>query len=101
MSMDRKNNSVRSNTTTTSGGTSTAFKFTVLLVLFGVVIFIYYTYQTLAGTTANITLTTVPDLERGLIGHWTFDGKDIDSGASTAEVLDRSGNGVTGDMIGF
>jgi hypothetical protein len=58
-------------------------------------------YNLGATTHLNITLTTVPDLDSGVLGYWTFDGPDIDSSASTAEVLDKSGNAVTGDQIGF
>ena len=54
-------------------------------------------YQLGATTKIAKTITTNPDLERGLVGHWTFDGKDIDTSAVTAEVLDRSGNGNNGD----
>ena len=36
----------------------------------------------------------------GLVGHWTFNGEDMDWASSTAEALDRSGNSNNGDVIG-
>ncbi len=36
----------------------------------------------------------------GLVGHWTFNGPDMDWGSTTAEALDRSGQGNNGDVIG-
>lgn len=39
---------------------------------------------------------TLP-LEVGLVGHWTFDGPDMDWGSTTAEVQDVSGNGNDGN----
>ncbi len=39
---------------------------------------------------------TVPNLQKGLVGHWTFDGKDL-----IRNVADRSGLGNTGYMSGF
>ena len=46
----------------------------------------------LGGTThINTTIDTNPDLQNGLVGHWTFDGKDI-----TDLVIDSSGQGNNG-----
>ena len=56
-------------------------------------------YQLGATTKINTTITTNPDLENGLVGHWTFDGAQIDIGSSTAEVKDRSGNGNDGNWL--
>jgi len=39
-------------------------------------------------------------LTDGLVGHWTFNGPDMDWASSTAEALDRSGNGNNGNVIG-
>jgi hypothetical protein len=50
-----------------------------------------------AATEINLTLTTNPDLESGLVGHWTFDGPDVDWASTTAEIKDRSGNGYHGN----
>ena len=36
----------------------------------------------------------------GLVGHWTFNGPDMDWGSSTAEALDRSGYDKNGDVSG-
>ncbi len=53
------------------------------------------------GNTTRIgkTITTNPNLNDGLAGHWSFDGKDMDISAWTAEVRDSSGNGNHGDWI--
>ena len=50
-------------------------------------------------TTIALTLNTEPSLDTGLVGHWTFDGKDMDFASSTAEVLDSSGQGNNGDIM--
>ena len=44
-----------------------------------------------ATTHINTTIDANPDLESGLVGHWTFDGKDMIS-----NIADRSGNGNDG-----
>jgi hypothetical protein len=54
-------------------------------------------YHLGATTKINTTLNTQPSLESGLVGHWTFDGPDIDLSRVTAEVRDRSLNGYHGD----
>ncbi len=58
-------------------------------------------YNLGATTKINKTLTTNPDLENGLVGHWTFDGGDMDWASTTAETLDRSGNANNGDVTNF
>lgn len=40
-----------------------------------------------------------PYLSSGLVGHWTFDGPDMDWASTTAEVIDRSGYGNNGNMV--
>ena len=49
-----------------------------------------------ATTRINRTITTNPDLEDGLVGHWTFDGKDM-----VDNVADRSGQGNNGILENF
>ena len=44
-----------------------------------------------ATTHVNTTIDTNPDLNSGLVGHWSFDGADI-----LTQVTDQSGNGNTG-----
>ena len=39
-------------------------------------------------------------LTDGLVGHWTFNGEDMDWGSSTAEALDVSGSSNHGDVVG-
>lgn len=46
----------------------------------------------------NKTLTTNPNLETGLVNHWTLDGVNIDTPQTTAEIRDRVG-GKHGDNI--
>ena len=40
----------------------------------------------------NVSLPLSTDIKDNLLGHWTFDGPDMDWSSSTAEVLDISGN---------
>jgi len=54
-------------------------------------------YQLGEGTKFATTVTTNDSLETGLVGHWTFDGPDVDWSSTTAEIKDRSGNGNHGD----
>lgn len=54
-------------------------------------------YELGATTRISTTITTNPTLETGLIGHWTFDGKNTDLSQVTAEVRDRSTTAAHGD----
>jgi hypothetical protein len=72
-------------------------QFSAVLIAVIVIAAGYYALQTRGDTTVGVTLTTNPDLNRGLVGHWTFDGRHVDWGSSTAEVLDRSGNANHGN----
>ena len=47
---------------------------------------------------ANTPITNY--LTDGLVGHWTFNGPDMDWASTTAEALDMSGQGNYGDVIG-
>ena len=51
-------------------------------------------YKLGATSHINVTLPTQPDLQNGLVGHWTFDGKDMGP-----NVRDRSGSGNHGNLI--
>src|SRR3990167_8880079 len=44
--------------------------------------------------TIGKTLPTQPDLQTGLVGHWTFDGRDMGP-----NVRDRSGQGNHGNLV--
>ena len=74
-----------------------------LLIVFGVLltaVAVWYFLQSRADTTIGQTLTSNTSLETGLVGHWTFDGQDVDWGSTTAEIKDRSGNGYHGNATG-
>lgn len=52
------------------------------------------------GEGVKVAKTVVPpssSLDSGLLGHWTFDGPDVDWSSTTAEVRDSSGSGNNGD----
>ena len=74
------------------GGFTSLQKLAIALALVGLVGAGYFFLQSRATTEIALTLTTNPDLERGLVGHWTFDGNDVDWSSTTAEIRDRSGN---------
>ncbi len=57
-------------------------------------------YELGATTRIAQTLTTNPDLERGLVGHWTFDGAEVDWSSTTAEIRDRSSTRAHGNAVG-
>jgi len=42
-----------------------------------------------------------PKGESGLVGYWSFNGQDVDWASTTAEVLDRSGEGNNGNVTNF
>jgi len=69
---------------------------TILIAVFS---FLYFFTGVFGETQIALTITTNPDLKRGLIGHWTFDGINMDTASNTAEVLDSSGNGNNGDWL--
>ena len=73
---------------------SAASRFSIVLLTVLVAGTVYVVYQTRGDTTLGLTLTTNPNLERGLVGHWTFDGPDVDWGSTTAEIKDVSGGGT-------
>ncbi len=54
-------------------------------------------YELGATTHINTTIDTNDDLENGLVGHWTFDGPNMNIGSGTREVIDTSGSGNHGD----
>jgi hypothetical protein len=58
-------------------------------------------YQMGEGTKISTTIKTPGSpLEQGLVGHWTFDGPDVEWSSTTAEIEDVSGNGNHGDAMG-
>ncbi|MCP3682532.1 MAG: hypothetical protein GY861_07555 [bacterium] len=46
-----------------------------------------------------VAVSTLGELTSGLVGHWTFDGADMDWSSATEEVLDRSGNSNNGNAV--
>ena len=56
-------------------------------------------YHLGATTHINTTVDASDALSSGLVAHWTFDGKDMDWGASSAEILNHVSGGATGDAI--
>jgi hypothetical protein len=56
-------------------------------------------YDLGATTKVGKTLGSNPDLKNGLVGHWTFDGKDLDLSSNTAEIVDKSGSGNNGNWL--
>ena len=79
------------------------FSFTTrVLIIFGVVAglaLIIFSLRAFGDATVALTLTTNPDLERGLVGHWTFDGEDVN--IATNVITDRSGSGNNGKTFGM
>ncbi len=53
------------------------------------------------GRKFGVNTPTTDYLTAGLVGHWTFNGQDMDWSSSTAEALDRSGNNNNGDVTNF
>src|SRR3989344_588822 len=80
----------------TKQATNVTFK---LALTIGVVLaftVLFYIWSAFGSTSINLTLKTNPDLEDGLIAHWTFDGED-----TINNVADKSGNNNVGYLSGF
>jgi hypothetical protein len=78
----------------------TRFQKLVIVVLFALTVGgAFAIFRVSGGTLANLTLSTQPSLEQGLLLHWTFDGNDFDTAQAAAEVRDRSGQGRQGDYV--
>jgi len=71
-------------------------KLGIMIAVITLAVFGYFTWSVLGGTRLALTLTTNPDLENGLVGHWTFDGPDM-----IDNVTDRSGQGNDGYLTNF
>lgn len=71
---------------------SKLYQLTIFLMIVGGIFGVFMWTQ--GGTTVN-TLLRIPTLESGLVGHWTFDGKDM-----VSNVADRAG-GNNGFLTGF
>ena len=72
------------------------FRLIITLIVVALPAFGYFLWTAFGGTITNLTLTTNPDLESGLVGHWTFDGPDLLQNA-----MDKSGSGNTAYLQGF
>lgn len=46
------------------------------------------------------TVVPIQPVDTGLVGHWTFDGNDVDWGNVSTEIKDVSGKGNDGDAVG-
>jgi hypothetical protein len=51
------------------------------------------------GVSLKTNVSHRDQLTEGLVGNWTFDGKDIDLASSTKEIYDASGQGNNGDWV--
>lgn len=60
-----------------------------LVLLIGGSVFLYFFTGAFGSTTQSVTINTNPDLDNGLVGHWTFDNLDTSTGTTT----DSSGSG--------
>lgn len=78
--------------------TKTGIAIVGLIAIFG---FLYFFTDAFGNAQFALTIRTNPDLENGLVAHWTFDGPDTDISSTTAEVQDTSGNANDGDMFNF
>lgn len=80
-------------------GFSTISKFLIVLCVLTLGAILLAQFGAFAGARTNVTLKPI-SLTTGLVGHWTFDGKDVLFGQNTAEVRDISGNANHGDWQG-
>jgi hypothetical protein len=64
----------------------------LLQVLFSLSIFFILSSNSFAATSVGVS--SKPALTNGLVGHWTFDGKNM----TNTTVIDSSGNGRTGTL---
>jgi hypothetical protein len=53
------------------------------LLVIALIAFGYFLFTAIGDTTIGVTLKTNPALEDGLVGHWTFDGKDTTGGGGS------------------
>jgi uncharacterized protein (TIGR02145 family) len=58
-------------------------------------------YNISAPVEVSTTISSNDTLNNGLVGHWTFDGPDINWVDTTTEIKDRSGQANHGNILGF
>lgn len=75
----------------------TGFQKSVFIGLVLAALIALLSWQTFGAWEVGVTLTSNDTLEQGLVGHWTFDGENMDWSSTTAEVRDRSGQGNSGN----
>ena len=75
---------------------SSRTRFALVITLVAIVLPLIFFSGALGSLKINLSLFTNPDLEDGLVGHWTFDGKDM-----VENVADRSGQGNNGFLQNF
>ncbi|MFC1775318.1 LamG domain-containing protein [Patescibacteria group bacterium] len=77
---------------------NTLTKFSILVALVVVPVFSYVIFDVSAGQIINKVLKR-ESLDQGLVGHWTFDGKDVNQ--ATNVITDTSGQGNDGTTYGY
>ena len=60
-------------------------KFILILFLVLISAGTFYSWRAYSGATLNVTINSNPDLENGLVAHWTFDGPDMEWGTETGD----------------
>ncbi|MDD5032808.1 MAG: LamG domain-containing protein [Candidatus Pacebacteria bacterium] len=71
----------------------------IAISIFVVVIVGFFLNSVIGGTGIIVNVTPKNNLDSGLVGYWTFDGKDTNWG--TGQITDKSGNNNTGKVVGM
>ena len=78
------------------GKSTSPFGFSVTrFLLFFVLVTVLFSYTWIGSANAALIGFTRPANYIGLVGHWTFDGKDVVNGVA----IDKSGNGKNGNLV--
>ena len=76
---------------------STLIQLIVIIAIITVGTWMYFTFVSQANVEFGATGRANSTLTEGLVGHWTFDGPDVDWSDTGAEIRDISGNSNHGD----